>query len=105
MIVYGSSNVGVATTTAPELKFYEFEIPFDEGNNDPFVYNEDGTLDLFLTGKIVVDGNGRFKSDVNIPNGVLTVQEVDILAAIQGLQNTLGTIQSDISTLFDSLSS
>lgn len=104
MIVYGSSNVGVATT-APELKFYEFEIPFDEGNNDPFVYNEDGTLDLFLTGKIVVDGNGRFKSDVNIPNGVLTVQEVDILAAIQELQNTLGTIQSDISTLFDSLSS
>lgn len=104
MTVYGSSNVGVATT-APEFKFYEFEIPFDEGNNDPFVYNEDGTLDLFLTGKIVVDGNGRFKSNVNIPNGVLTVQEVDILAAIQELQNRLGIIQSDISTLFNSLSS
>lgn len=104
MVVSGSSNVGVAST-APEFKFYEFETPVDEGSDDPFVYNEDGTLDVFLTGKIVVDGNGRFKSDVNIPNGTLTVQEVDILTAIQELQNTLGTIQSDISTLFSSLPS
>lgn len=98
MTVSGSSNVGVAST-APEFKFYEFETPVDEGNNDPFVYNEDGTLDVFLTGKIVVDGNGRFKSDVNIPNGVLTVQEVDILAAIQELQNNISNINLFLTTL------
>lgn len=102
MTASGSPNVGVATT-APEFKFYEFETPVDEGSNDPFVYNEDGTLDLFLTGKIVVDGNGRFKSNVNIPNGILTVQEVDILAAIQALQATIGTIQNDINILVTTL--
>ena len=102
MTASGSSNVGVATT-APEFEFYEFETPVDEGSNDPFVYNEDGTLDLFLTGKIVVDGNGRFKSNVNIPNGILTVQEVDILAAIQALQATIGTIQNDINILITTL--
>lgn len=109
MTVSGSFNLGIASTavgvasTAPELKFYEFEPPIEEESTDPFIFNEDGTLDFTLTGKLIVEGNARFENNVNIPTGTLTVQEVDILAAIQELQNTLGTIQSDISTLFSTL--
>jgi hypothetical protein len=100
----GSTNPAGIGSTEP-FQFYEFEQPEQEEYYDPFVQNEDGTLDLFLTGKIVVDGNGRFKSDVNIPNGRLYVQEVDILQELQDLKASIGPIQSDIATLFLSLQS
>ncbi len=103
MVVTKTPNAAGIASTAVDFQFYEFEEPEEEEGTDPFVENEDGTLDLTLTGKLTVEGNGRFESDVRIPNGRLYVQQTDILQEIEDLKAAIGPIQSDIATLFGTL--
>jgi hypothetical protein len=67
-------------------------------SNDPFIYNADGTIDFNLSGKLNVKKRAKFNSNVRI-EGTLFVQDVDILQEIQNLNNIIGTLQSQISSL------
>lgn len=85
-------TAGVASTQL-DFKFYEFEPPVQEESNDPFTENEDGTLDLDLSGNLTVEKNAEFKQDVEIV-GTLTVGTTDILQEIEDLKTDVQNIKT-----------
>jgi hypothetical protein len=80
---------------------FEFQPPPAEELQDyydPFVLNEDGTVDLDINGKARVRGerlrvDGRLRVLGNaVVEGDLIVQGVDILEVIQGMQQSINSI-------------
>jgi hypothetical protein len=80
------------TSTQLDFKFYEFDSPVQEESNDPFIENQDGSLDFNLTGDLTVEKNAEFKQDVEIL-GTLTVGTTDILQEIQNLKTDVQNIK------------
>jgi hypothetical protein len=92
-------SVGIATTEPPFV--FEFQPPPPEDlidYYDPFVFNEDGTVDLDINGKARVRGerlrvDGRLRVLGNaVVEGDLIVQNVDILEEIENLKNSIAAI-------------
>jgi hypothetical protein len=82
-------TVGTGSTFL-EFQFYEFpqqEIP---QNNDPFTINEDGSIDLDLSGTLDVEKKATFDGNVEITTGNLTVQGVNILTEINAIKQFVG---------------
>jgi hypothetical protein len=96
--------VGAATTEIIGPEFTPQEPPEMPESNDPFVFNEDGTVDLDLSGKLDVKKRAKFDDDVTI-DGILTVQGVDILQAIEDLNAAIGALQTEIGAIQTSLQS
>ena len=76
--------------TVLDFQFYEFpeqEIP---QNNDPFTINEDGSVDLDLSGRLDVEKKATFKGNVELTTGNLTIQGVNILDEINAIKQFVG---------------
>jgi hypothetical protein len=78
--------VGTATTYL-EFEFYEFEQPAEDEVPQPFTVNEDGTVDLDLSGDAI------FRKDVDV-KGDLIVQTVNILEEIQDIKTDIQAIKT-----------
>ena len=98
--------VGIASTVVgPEFVPQEpVFIDPEDTDEELFNFNEDGSVDLDLTGKLDVTKRAKFDDDVII-DGVLTVQGVDILQEIENLNAAIGTIQTEISGILLSIQS
>jgi hypothetical protein len=96
--------VGIASTEIIGPEFIPQEPPEMPETNDPFVLNEDGSVDLDLSGKLDVTKRAKFDDDVTI-DGVLTVQGVDILEEIENLNAAIGGLQGEIAAILTSLQS
>ncbi len=70
----------------------------EDTDEELFNFNEDGSVDLDITGKLDVTKRANFDDDVKI-DGVLTVQGVDILQEIENLNQSISSINSLLSTL------
>ncbi len=86
---------------ATEPFVFEFQPPPPEDvidYYDPFILNEDGTVDLDINGKARIRGerlrvDGRLRVLGNaVVEGDLIVQDVDILAEIQSIQQSIAAI-------------
>jgi hypothetical protein len=84
-----------------ETYVFEFQPPPPEDvvdYYDPFVLNEDGTVDLDINGKARIRGerlrvDGRLRVLGNaVVEGDLIVQDVDILEEIQGIKQSIAAI-------------
>jgi hypothetical protein len=96
--------VGIASTEIIGPEFTPQEPPEMPETNDPFVFNEDGSVDLDLSGKLDVTKRAKFDDDVTI-DGILTVQGVDILQEIENLNAAIGGLQGEIAAILTSLQS
>ena len=88
-------TIGIASTeiVAPEIIPQE---PSEKPeSNDPFTLNEDGSVDLDLSGKLDVTKRAKFDDNVRI-EGTLFVQDVDILQEIQNIQANINTLLQSI---------
>jgi hypothetical protein len=98
-------TVSSASTEPPFV--FEFQPPPQEemvDYYDPFVFNEDGTVDLDINGKARVRGerlrvDGRLRVMGNaFVEGDLIVQDVDILAEIELLKQSIANNQPGLAS-------
>jgi hypothetical protein len=82
-------TVGAATTYL-EFEFPVFEPPIEEESADAFTENEDGSVDLDLSGRLDVEKKATFNGNVEITTGNLTIQEVNILNEINSIKQFVG---------------
>ncbi len=93
-------TVGTASTEIVAPEFVPQEPSERPESNDPFTINEDGTVDLDLSGKARIRGellrvDGRLDVLGNaIVDGDLIVQDVDILQEIQNIQANINSINT-----------
>jgi hypothetical protein len=90
---------------ATEPFVFEFQPPPPEDvidYYDPFILNEDGTVDLDINGKARIRGerlrvDGRLRVLGNaVVEGDLIVQNVDILAEIQSIKQGIAAINLNL---------
>jgi hypothetical protein len=82
-------TVGSATTYL-EFEFPEFEPPESPDDIDLFNINEDGSVDLDLSGRLDVEKKATFNGNVEITTGNLTIQGVNILNEINSIKQFVG---------------
>jgi len=75
-----------------EFQFYDFEPPEQPESIDVFNVNEDGSIDLDLTGGLDVEKKANFNGNVEITTGNLTIQDVNILEEINAIKQFVGMI-------------
>jgi hypothetical protein len=75
-----------------EFQFYDFEPPEQPESIDVFNVNEDGLIDLDLTGGLDVEKKANFNGNVEIMTGNLTIQDVNILEEINAIKQFVGMI-------------
>lgn len=75
-----------------EFQFYEFETPQQPNSVEVFNINEDGSVDLDLTGTLDVEKKATFDGNVEITTGNLTVQSVNILDELNAIKQFVGMI-------------
>lgn len=82
-------TIGIGTTHL-EFQFYEFETPEQPESVDVFNVNEDGSVDLDLSGRLDVEKKAMFNGNVEITTGNLTIQDVNILEEINAIKQFIG---------------
>ena len=75
-----------------EFQFYDFDSPEQPESVDVFNINEDGAVDLDLTGGLDVEKKANFNGNVEITTGNLTIQDVNILEEINAIKQFIGMI-------------
>lgn len=75
-----------------EFQFYDFDSPEQPESVDVFNINEDGSVDLDLTGGLDVEKKANFNGNVEITTGNLTIQDVNILEEINAIKQFVGMI-------------
>lgn len=75
-----------------EFQFYDFDSPEQPESVDVFNINEDGSVDLDLTGGLDVEKKVNFNGNVEITTGNLTIQDVNILEEINAIKQFVGMI-------------
>ena len=75
-----------------EFQFYNFDSPEQPESVDVFNINEDGSVDLDLTGGLDVEKKANFNGNVEITTGNLTIQDVNILEEINAIKQFVGMI-------------
>jgi hypothetical protein len=76
--------------TVLEFEFPTFESPESPDEVEVFGINEDGSVDLDLSGKLDVEKKATFKGNVEITTGSLTIQGVNILEEINAIKQFVG---------------
>ena len=75
-----------------EFQFYDFDSPEQPESVDVFNINEDGSVDLDLTGGLDVEKKANFNGNVEITTGNLTIQDVNILEEINAIKQFVGML-------------
>lgn len=75
-----------------EFQFYDFDSPEQPESVEVFNINEDGSVDLDLTGGLDVEKKANFNGNVEITTGNLTIQDVNILEEINAIKQFVGMI-------------
>jgi hypothetical protein len=73
-----------------EFQFYQFDSPEQPESVEVFNINEDGSVDLDLTGRLDVEKKAMFNGNVEITTGNLTIQDVNILEEINAIKQFIG---------------
>jgi hypothetical protein len=79
-----------AGSTHLEFEFYNFEPPEEPDSVDVFNVNEDGSVDLDITGRLDVEKKAMFNGNVEITTGNLKIQDVNILEEINAIKQFVG---------------
>jgi hypothetical protein len=82
-------TVGTGATVL-EFEFPVFDTPESPDEIEVFNINEDGSVDLDLSGRLDVEKKGTFNGNVEITTGNLTIQGVNILEEINAIKQFVG---------------
>lgn len=81
--------VGTGATVL-EFGFPQIEPPESPDDVEVFNVNEDGSVDLDISGTLDVEKKATFEGNVEITTGNLTIQGVNILEEINAIKQFVG---------------